>query len=172
MSENETHWFSFDDLVRWDGLGLFVHLVSDALWGWATVRHVVFDSKIIVGSTRVMASSQKNTAICFVLSDNIGSSRSREDSVLSNDEFCYAICWTDLQDRLHCFWRKVTTVSTDDKSLADGLDGIKDGLNEVFGVMLTKYINQDDKTRSSGQYSPPVGRPWPYINVNFRNQQD
>ena len=61
-----------DNLILGDGLGLFEDLVGDILRSGATVRHVVFDTKVVVWSTRVMGGGKEDAAISLVLPDHVG----------------------------------------------------------------------------------------------------
>jgi len=70
---------SFEYFIGFDGLGLCINLVRDAFGCWSSVRHVVFDPEVGVGTTRVVASGQKNPACSLILPDDIGGSRSRQN---------------------------------------------------------------------------------------------
>ena len=56
------------------------NLVSDCLWGWATVAHVVLDAKVIVGPTRVMTRSQQNTTFFWIQSHGVIEQRTEPDN--------------------------------------------------------------------------------------------
>lgn len=70
---------SFKYFIRFDGLGLFINLVRNAFGCWSSVRDVVFDPEVGVGTTRVVASSQKNSACSLILPDDIGGGGSRQN---------------------------------------------------------------------------------------------
>ena len=66
-----TYRVQLKNFVLCDGLGLLENLVGDVLGSGTTVRHVIFDTKVIVWSTRVVRSGQEDTTISLVLPDNI-----------------------------------------------------------------------------------------------------
>lgn len=82
----------FDNLVDADGLGLLIDLIRDVFRSWSTVRDVVLDTEIVVGSTGVVTGGEEDTAVGLVLPDDVGSSRGGEDTVLSDDQFRNTIC--------------------------------------------------------------------------------
>ena len=85
-----------------------------------------------------MTGSEKDATVGLVLSDDVGGSRGGENAVLSDDELCDAIGRADLEDGLDGLWREVATVTADNEGLALGVDRVKDGLDEVFCVVLER----------------------------------
>ena len=83
-----------------------------------------------------MASSEKDTAIGLVFADDVGGSGSREDSVLADDELGDTVGGANLKDSLDGLGGEVAAVAANDDGLALGLDRVKDGLDEVLGVVL------------------------------------
>ena len=83
-----------------------------------------------------MAGREENATVGLVLADNVGSGRGREDCVLADDELGHTVGRADLKDDLDGLGGEVTTIAADDDSLAFGVDGIKNGLNEVLRVVL------------------------------------
>ena len=132
----EVEGWEIDDLVGRDRLRLLKDLVRHVLWGWTTVRDVVFDTKIRVGASRVVRGGKEDTTIGLVLANNVRCSGGGEDRVLANDELSDTIGRTDLEDGLNGLGREETTVATDDKCLSLDIDRVKDGLDEVLRVML------------------------------------
>jgi hypothetical protein len=66
----------FNNLIFFNSLCLLIDLVGYTLWCGSTIRDIVFDPKIVVGPSRIVAGSQQNTTISFVLADDIGCRRS------------------------------------------------------------------------------------------------
>jgi hypothetical protein len=125
-----------DDLVSLDRLGNLVNLVRHALGRRPSVGHIVLDPKVLVGSTRVVARREEDTPVGVVLSDHVGRGGGGQDRVLADDELGHAVGGPDLEDSLDGLWGEVTTVASDDERCALCVDGVKDGLDEVFGVVL------------------------------------
>lgn len=85
-----------------DGFGNLINLVRYILWSRSTIGKVIFYSEISVrafyqlycsgySTSWVVGCSQKNSAGCFHLSDNMRSSRCRQDSILSVNQFGYLL---------------------------------------------------------------------------------
>lgn len=140
-----TYRRSLDDLVFQDRLGDLVDLVGHVLGGRPTIGYVVLDSKIVVGTARVVARREEDTAIGLVPSDHVGRGGGGQDRVFANDEFLHAVGGTDLEDGLDGLWGKVTTVATDNECCALCVDGIENGLDEVFGVVLQECVSERAK---------------------------
>ena len=106
-----------------------------------------------------MTRCQQDPSIRIVLPDDIGSSRRGQDSILPNDEVSDAICRADLEDRLNGLGTEVSTVAPDDVGRSVRLDGIKNGLNEIFGVVLGyDSIRDQERNCESTRPTPLVGR--------------
>lgn len=140
-NENEklrTYLGRFENLVGRDRLCDIVDLVSDVLRSRSAIRHVVLDSEIVVGATRVMARSEQDTAGRLVLANDIRGSGGREDTILANEEFRDAVGGGDAQDDVHGRNGKVSTVSADNerRALGSSRDGIEDSLHKVLGVVF------------------------------------
>lgn len=135
----ETYLGRVENLVRRDRLGNLVDLVGDVLRSGATVRHVVLDPEVCIGSSRIMASGQQDTASRLVLANDVGSSWGGEDGVLADDELGDAVGGGDAKDDLDGWNGEVTAVTTDDEGStlgSWGRDRIEDSLDKVFGVVL------------------------------------
>lgn len=87
-----------------------------------------------------MARREEDATVCFVLSDHVGRGRGGQDRVLADDKLFDAIGGTDLENGLDGLWGEVTTVTADNKCCTLCADGIEDGLDEVFGVMLQESV--------------------------------
>lgn len=129
---------SFKNFVLLERLCLLKDSFSNTLGSWATVGHVVFDSEIVVGATRIMAGSEQNPTIGLVLSDHVGSGWSGENAVLSNDELGHAVGCSDLEDSLYSLVVVITSITANDYGLALGSYGIKNCLYKVFCIVLPK----------------------------------
>jgi hypothetical protein len=70
-----------------DGLCDFIDLVGDALRSGTSIGDIVLDTKIVVGTSRVVRGSQENTTSGFELANQVGSSRRGENTVLSDNQF-------------------------------------------------------------------------------------
>lgn len=111
-----------DGLVASDRLRLFKNLVGHALWCRTTVRDIVFDTEIIVGTSRIVTSSEEDTTVSLILADDVRGRRGGKDGILADDELGDTIGRTDLQDSLHGFGSEEPTITTDDKGSTLGLD--------------------------------------------------
>ena len=80
-----------DDLVCRDGLRLLVNGVRDALGCGTTVRHVVLDTEVGIGTSGIVGGSEEDAAIGLVLTDDVRGGRCGEDSVLTDDELSNAV---------------------------------------------------------------------------------
>ena len=83
-----------------------------------------------------MTCREEDTAVGVVLSDHVGCGRGRQDRVLADNEFLHPVGGTDLQDGLDGLGGEITTVAPDDERRTLGVDGIKNGLDKVLGVVL------------------------------------
>lgn len=83
-----------------------------------------------------MAGGEEDTTISLVLADDVGSSRSGEDTVLSDNELLDAVGSTNLENDLDGLGGEISSVTTDDKGLALGVNRIEDRLDEVLCVVL------------------------------------
>ena len=135
-----TYRLSLDDLVSRDRLGGLVNLVRHVLGCRPPVGHVVLDSKVVVGTTGVVARREENPTVGLVLSDHVGRGGGGQDRVLADDKLCDAVGGPDLEDGLDSLWGKVTTVASDDERGALCVDRIEDGLDEIFGVVLQERV--------------------------------
>jgi len=133
---DKTYWWCFENLVARDRLSLLKDLVRYSLRGRAAIRHVVLDTEIVVGAARVVAGGEEDTTISLVLADDVGSSRSGEDTVLSDNELLDAVGSTNLENDLDGLGGEISSVTTDDKGLALGVNRIEDRLDEVLCVVL------------------------------------
>lgn len=84
-----------------------------------------------------MTGSEEDTAVRFVLADDVGCCWSGEDTVTADDELGDAIGSTDLKDDLYGIGREVSSVATKDNSLSRRVDRVEDRLDEVLCVMLS-----------------------------------
>ena len=125
-----------DDLVCRDGLRLLVNGVRDALGCGSTVRHIVLDTEVGIGTSGIVGGSEEDAAIGLVLADDVRGGGRGEDGVLADDELGNAVSGANLEDGLDGFGGEVATVATDDNSFALGVDCVEDGLDEVLGVVL------------------------------------
>lgn len=128
----------FNDLVAGDRLRLLKDLVGDILRSRTAVRDVVLDAEIRVRASGVVAGGEKDTAIRLVLADDVGSSGSREDGVLADDELGDTVRRADLQDGLDGLRGEEATVSANNDGLSVKVDGIEDSLDEVLGIVLKR----------------------------------
>jgi len=106
MTEVEcgTYIGKINHFVFFDGLRNLVNLVGNTFWSWSTILHIVLDSEICFGSSRVMTSRQQDTSRSFLCSNNVGNSRGRKDSFQSDNEFRYSITGREFDDGLNDFW--------------------------------------------------------------------
>jgi len=58
--------------------------------------------------------SEEDTTIGFVLADDVAGSRSRENTIPSDDKVSHTISSTDLEDGLNSWLGEVTTITTND----------------------------------------------------------
>ena len=112
--------------------------VGDLLGCGSTIRDVELDTKIVIGSTGVMARSQQDTTIGLLLPDQSRDSGGREDRVLSENNVLDSITGRKLENDLDSFGGKVSSVSTDYEclSLWSTGHGGEGGLDEVLGVVF------------------------------------
>ena len=130
------HLPSIQDFVLGNTLCLLEDPVCDILGRRATVRHIVFDTKIVIGSTRIVARGQENTAVCLVLADNIGSRRSRENSVSADDKLLNTVGGGNLENLLDGGLRIVPSIAPYNNGGTLGRGSIEDGLDKILGVVL------------------------------------
>ena len=126
-----------DDFILGDCFGLVEDLVRDILRSGATVRHVVFDTKVIVWSTGVVRGSQEDTTVGLVLPDDIRRGGGRENSVSADDKLGHIVRGGDLDDDLDGLRREITTITTNHERESLWLDRIENGLHKVLRVVLT-----------------------------------
>jgi hypothetical protein len=98
--------------------------------------NVVFDSKVVVRPTRVVASCEEDATVRLVLTDDMRTSGSRKDTILADDKLLHAIGRADLEDRLHGLLHIVSAITPDDKGVRYGVKRIEDSLDEVLRVVL------------------------------------
>jgi hypothetical protein len=125
-----------EGLVRTDRLSLLVDLVRHALRSGSTILDVVLDTKVVIRSTGVVASSEKDTAVGLVLADDVRARGGREKAVLTDDEGLDTVGGADAKDRLNRLGHEEAAVTTDEERLGDGRDRVEDRLDEVLGVVL------------------------------------
>ena len=99
-----------------------------------------------------MACSQEDSSVGLVLSDHIRCSGSGEDAILPNDQFCDTISSRDFENRLDSRLIEVSTITSNNESLAFGGRRIEDGLYKVLRVML---IPIDDDRSILTDYTTP-----------------
>lgn len=133
-----TNLTSIKRLVRVKGLGELVDLVGHAFRSGTTIFHIVLDTKVIVGSTRVVGSGEENAAGRLVFADNIGRGWRGEDTVMADDEFGDTVRRCDAENGLDGGLAVVAAVTTNDerRALSTSRNGEKDRLDEVLGVVL------------------------------------
>ena len=85
-----------------------------------------------------MAGRQQNSTGCFIFTDHVRCGRGGKNGVSSHYEFSNTICRADFEDGLYGFWGEITAISTDYKSGAFDCDGVEDGLDKVFCIVLVK----------------------------------
>ena len=83
-----------------------------------------------------MTGSEEDTAVRFVLADDVGCCWGGEDTVAANDKLGNTIGSTDLEDDLYGLGREVASVATKDNSLSRRVDRVKNRLDEVLCVVL------------------------------------
>lgn len=119
----------------------------------APVRAVVLDSKVVLGSSRVVRGREEDTALdALVLSDDVARGRGRQDRVVPDDELADAVSSSDAGDGLDGLAGEESTVTSDDERLALGAggDGREGGLDEVLGVVLCVRGKSSKESRWSG----------------------
>jgi hypothetical protein len=146
-------------LVLRDRLGLFKDFVCDTFGCRATVLHVVLDTKVIVGSTGVVAGGEEDATIRLALADQVGPSGRGENTVLADDELLDAVSGTDLENRLHGLLHEEPAVTADDEGVGDGVKSIEDCLNEVLGIVLQRHVSTCCfESDQADMRSPAAGR--------------
>lgn len=131
-----THRRLVYDLEFLNGLCLLENYVGNAFRSGATVGYIVLDAKVVVRSTGIVTSGEKDAPVSRVFSDHIGSSGSGKNSILSNNKFAYAVCRSDSQDDLDSLGREEPAVAPDNDSSAFCIDRVKDCLDEIFSIVL------------------------------------
>jgi len=130
------HLSSIQDLVLGNTLRLLEDPICHVLRGRASVGHIVLDTKVVIGSTRIVACGKEDTAIGLVLADDVGGCRGRENSVSANDELLDPVGSGNLENLLDGGLRIVPPITAYDNSGTLGRGGIEDGLYKVLGVVL------------------------------------
>ena len=80
-----------NNLVTLDSFSLLVDLVCNVLWSRSPIGYIVLDTEIGVGSTWVVTGGQEDSSSRFVLPDNVGSGRGRQNRILSNNKLGYTV---------------------------------------------------------------------------------
>ena len=153
-----------DDFILGDGLGVLVNFVRDVLRSGATVRHVVFDTKVVVWSTGVMRGGQEDTTIGLVLPDDVRRGGGRENPVGADDKLGHIVRGGDPDDDLNGLRGEITTIATNHQCESFWLDGIENGLHEVLRVVLSNVNGHQRPAGSNpfevrGEILPLVGTP-------------
>ena len=131
-----THGRLVYDLESLNGLGLLEYYVGNAFGSGTAIRYIVLDAKVVVRSTGIVTSGEKDTAVSRVFSNHIGSSGSGKNSILSNNKFVYAVCRSDSQDDLDSLGREEPAVAPDNDGSILCIDRVKDRLDEIFSIIL------------------------------------
>lgn len=105
-----------------------------------------------------MASGQEYATGCPVLADNVRGGGRGKNTILSNDELGNTVGGTNFEYNLDCLWRIVATVSSNNNGGSLRVNGIKDSLNEVLGVVLHDVM-RSYMGKSIMIALPPVGKP-------------
>lgn len=82
--------------------------VGHILGGRSTIGSVELDTKVIIGTTWVVGSSEENTTISLEGSDKCRASGGGEDGVLAENDVLDAVGSTDTEDNLGCLGRLKT----------------------------------------------------------------
>jgi len=130
------HLPSIQDFVLGDTLCLLEDPICDILGRRATVRHIVLDTKVVVGSARIVACGQEDTAVSLVLADDVGSCRSRENTVSANDKLLDPVGGGNLENLLDSGLRIVPPIAPYNNGGTLGRGGIEDSLDKILGVVL------------------------------------
>lgn len=102
----------------------------------APVRHIVLDTKVVVGSARIVACGQEDTTIGLILANDVGGCRGRENTVSANNKLLDPVGGGNLEDLLDSRLGVVPPITAYDNSGTLGRGGIEYGLDEVLSVML------------------------------------
>jgi hypothetical protein len=104
---------------------------------------------------------QTNSTNGFIFTDHVRCGRSGKDGIFSDYEFFNAICRANFENYLCGFKRKIAAISTNYDGAAFGWDRIKDGLDEVFCIVLMTKINRCSTYERS--ILPLVGKALIYV---------
>jgi hypothetical protein len=130
-----------------------VDLVGNLLRGGSSVGDVELDTEIVVGSTRVVARSQQDTTISLLAPDQSRDSRGGKNRVLTKDNVLDTVTGSELEDDLHGLRGEVSSVTTNNESLAFGSTGHggQGSLDKVLGVvLLLEDLDSLSQTGGSG----------------------
>lgn len=94
------HLPSIEDFVLGNTLCLLEDPICHILRCRAPVRHIVLDTKVVVGSARIVACGQEDTAIGLILADDVGGCRGRENTVSANDKLLDPVGGSNLENLL------------------------------------------------------------------------
>ena len=115
---------------------------SEIVLGRSSIRNIIFDSKVSVGTTRSVTGRQQNSTSGFILTDHVRRRRGGKNGILSDNELSNAICRANFENRLYGFRRIITTISPNYEGGAFGFDRVEDGLDKVFCIVLIiKLVN-------------------------------
>jgi len=126
----------FGDIVGGDGLGVGKHVVGEKLLGGSAVLAVVFDTKVLVGSSGVVGGGENKGPKGFLplrtlLTDDCGDSRCGEEAVLSDPDAVDAVGDGNFGDGLNCGIVEEPAITADEEgaignvgsSAGEGVEG-------------------------------------------------
>jgi hypothetical protein len=127
------NFWNISHFIFFDGFGDLIDLLRYILWGRSAIRKVIFYSEISVGAyyqlyywgyntSWIVRCGQENSTGCFPFTNDMRSSRCRQDSILSINQFGYLVLKIDygeiysigssqFSNDLHDFFVVVTTIS-------------------------------------------------------------
>ena len=128
-----------NNVVRANGLGPLENFIRNRLGSGPAIRDVVFDTEVIIRSSRVVRSGQQYATIGLVLPDDVRRCWSGQDRILSDDELLDTIARSEFDDGLNRGFGEKPTVAANDNCLCINTNRVEDRLNEVLGVVLHIY---------------------------------
>ena len=103
--ERVAYIWKVDSLVLLDVLSDLVNLVGDILRSGTTVGSVELNTKVVVGSTRVVRGGKEDTTVSLERADEGRDSWGGDNGVLSDDNVLDTVGSTDAEDDLSSLWR-------------------------------------------------------------------